>query len=335
MRHIASHKLKVNPIKMTNKISRKTTIFFLVLMLGLGSIPMSSYANSNGNSEEKREDKKEKLERKKIEHREDKEKKVEKKIERKIDRTINKNCRAIFSRLFNAGFFLNQSDINLFIECLRPFGINASFSGVSSSTPDTLAPVISNLSAKPNTVKSTITWNTNEKSDSTVFWSTSAGVNVNSSSTLNLTKSDRVKEHKLVIENLNASTTYYFVVRSKDAYGNTSTSTEGSFTTKQANTDNAPPIISSVTLLVGTSTANIGWHTNENATSRVYYGTSSSLDVNASTTNFVENSTLKQNHSILLSGLSTSTLYYFASESRDANGNRTVTPIFSATTLGL
>ena len=294
-------------------------------MLGLGSLPLSSYAhNGNDKSNEKREDKKEKIEKRNDDR--------EGKKERKVERKENKECRQIFQRLFSRGFFQSQSDINLFIECLRPFGVNASFSGVASSTPDTTGPVISNTSAKPNTIRATISWDTNEKSDSIVFWGSSSGLNLNSSSTLNIVKNEKVKEHKIVIENLSASTTYYFVVRSKDASGNVTTSGETSFTTKSLVTDALPPVISSVGILVGTSTANISWLTNENATSRIYYGTHVGLDVNSSTTSFIENSTLKQNHSMLVTGLATSTTHYFAVESKDGSGNRTVTPVFSATT---
>ena len=323
---------------MTNQISRKTTIFFLILAIGF--MPALSYAKSD----------KEKKNRSKSDNRNER---VEINDDRDNDRDDDDNdknkrkgrneerkdsrkelCRIAFGHLFAPGYIKNwgSDERDFFWNCFVPFGISKKFNGTASSTPDILAPVISNLLAKPNTVKATITWNTNEKSDSAVFWSNSANVNVNSSSTATVTKIEKVKEHKLVIENLTASTTYYFVIRSKDPSGNTSTSTESSFTTKSVSSDSIAPIISSVTLLVGTSTANIGWHTNENATSRVYYGTSSGLDINASTTSFTENSTLKQSHSVLLSNLSTSTLYYFVAESKDANGNKTVTPVFSATT---
>ncbi|MDO8728979.1 MAG: fibronectin type III domain-containing protein [bacterium] len=227
---------------------------------------------------------------------------------------------------------MNNDNFNSFMECLRPFGINARFSGMASSTPDITAPIITNLSIKPNTTKVNISWLTNEKSDSTVFWSTSANIDVNSSSTASSTQSALIRNHQIVIENLTASTTYFIIVRSKDASSNIGTSSETSFTTKTTIPDNFPPVVSEITLLVGTSTVNVGWKTNENATSRVYYGTSIGLDVNASTTNFIENSTLKKNHTLTISNLATSTTYYFAIESKDVNNNRTVTPTFTTTT---
>lgn len=333
---------------MTNTLYKKMTVFSLVLMLGL--MPALSYAdNDNGKKKNKQNDRSERIEKnddrdddrdEDEDEDRDEDRKSEKREKKEKDRKNSDRkelCRTAFGRLFAPGFVNNwgAEEREFFWNCFVPFGIAKKFNGTTSSTTpstDVTAPVISNLLAKPNTVKATITWNTNEKSDSAVFWGTSTGV---TSSSTSLVKNEKVKEHKLVIEGLSASTTYYFVVRSKDASGNTSTSSESSFTTKPVSTDSSAPIISSVTLLMSTSTANISWHTNENATSRVYYGTSSGLDVNASTTSFVENTTLKQNHSILVSGLSTSTLYYFAAESRDGSGNRTVTPVFSATTSGL
>jgi len=103
--------------------------------------------------------------------------------------------------------------------------------------------------------------------------------------------------------------------------------------TASTTSDIIAPNISRITTLVSTSTINIGWKTNENATSRVYYGTSIGLDVNASTTNFIENSALKKNHILTLSDLATSTTYYFALESKDGSNNKKITSIFSATTI--
>ncbi len=325
--------------------SRKLTVLSLILVLGL--LPALSYAKDNDNGK-KRGRSLEKFERVEIkknlhssfdddddeaEDRDDNRRSDRREdwLDKKEDQALAKSCRKVFKRLFGHGFLVNNAEVLTLIECLKPFGINATFSGTASST-DSIAPIISSITVKPNTTKATITWNTNEKSDSTVFWGTSSGVNVNSSSTARVTKNGKVREHKVMIENLSASTTYYFVVRSKDSSGNVSTSPEGTFVTKSLVADVTYPTISNVTLLVGTSSATVSWHTNENATSKVYYGTSASLDVNATSTTFLENTSLKQNHALTISGLATSTLYYFAAESRDASNNRTVTPVFSAST---
>ncbi|MGB3921932.1 MAG: fibronectin type III domain-containing protein [Minisyncoccia bacterium] len=322
---------------------RKLTVFSLVLAILLAPALSFAHDNDNGKKKRKSSDRSERVEinddRDDDSDDDDDDKDDNRRSDRqedwtkkKSDQALAKSCRQVFKRLFGHGFLANNADIADLIECLRPFGVNATFTGTASSTVDTVAPILSNISAKPNTLKAVITWNTNEKSDSTVFWSATAGVNVNSSTTASVTKSDRVKEHKIVLENLTASTTYYFIVRSKDAAGNVSTSSELSFATKSLVADVTAPTISNVTLLVASTSATVSWQTNENATSKVYYGTSASLDVNATSTNFLENTSLKQSHALNLSGLSTSTLYYFAAESRDGSGNRTVTPVFSAST---
>ncbi|MFZ2764108.1 MAG: fibronectin type III domain-containing protein [Minisyncoccia bacterium] len=189
-------------------------MFLLVFSLGLGSFPFASYARDNDDSE-KREDKSE-----------------------KIERSDDKSCRKMFRRLFlTAGFFRNRENINLLIECLKPFGIEAKFVGTASTTPTT--------------------------------------------------------------------------------------------------TDNTPPIISTTKVSIDNTKVNLSWKTNENATSRVYYGTSASLDVNASSTSFVESASLKKNHNLTVSNLASSTAYYMAIESKDGSGNKTVTSAFNVNTLGL
>jgi chitodextrinase len=85
---------------------------------------------------------------------------------------------------------------------------------------DTTAPTITtvnviNISANA----ATITWSTNEPSDSTVLYGTSP-------TKLNLTASDAamVTGHAVNLTNLSKKTTYYFKVQSKDAANNTATS---------------------------------------------------------------------------------------------------------------
>ncbi|MDO8569441.1 MAG: fibronectin type III domain-containing protein [bacterium] len=306
---------------MTNQISRKITVLFLVLMLGLA--PALSYAKGDDNRKDRDE-------------REDREEQVENREER--SRRNNKICFRAFGHLFASGFLKHRGGGDnriLFENCFLPFGISKKFRGVASSTLDATAPIITSLVAKPNTIKATITWHTNEKSDSTVFWSTSANVDVNSSSTASVTKSEKTKDHNVVIEDLTASTTYFVIVHSRDVDSNTGTSAELSFQTKVLAPDNTNPVISNVVLLIGTSTIKVSWGTNENASSRLYYGTSTSLNANATTTSFVENSTPTKNHVISLNGLNPQTQYHLAAESKDPSGNRTVTPTFTASTLGL
>lgn len=98
-------------------------------------------------------------------------------------------------------------------------------------------------------------------------------------------------------------------------------------------TDVTAPIISGV---LATSTASsssrILWNTNESATGKVWYGTSTPVAATG-TTAMASVSSFAMNHDILLSGLSASTTYYFVAESADASGNITRAAESAFTTL--
>jgi len=103
--------------------------------------------------------------------------------------------------------------------------------GPATTTPDTTAPVISEIMATSTTATSTrITWLTNEPADSKLWYSTSSPL-VISTSTPMASSSDLVLNHNLMLSGLNASTTYYYLVYSSDDAGNTASSTEKLFTT--------------------------------------------------------------------------------------------------------
>jgi Concanavalin A-like lectin/glucanases superfamily/Purple acid Phosphatase, N-terminal domain len=104
---------------------------------------------------------------------------------------------------------------------------SADFTFTTSSTPDTTPPIISAISATSITdTGATITWTTNEASDSQVEYglTTSYG----SSTTLDTTM---VTSHSVPISGLTASTLYHYRVKSKDAAGNPQTGTDNTFTT--------------------------------------------------------------------------------------------------------
>lgn len=100
-----------------------------------------------------------------------------------------------------------------------------------ATTTDQTAPVISNLNAT-STASTTayISWLTNEPASGTVWYSTTTPVNVLTASilmngVLNL-------NHAFSLDSLTASITYYYMVKSSDAAGNTATSSEHSFITQ-------------------------------------------------------------------------------------------------------
>ncbi|KKK71259.1 hypothetical protein LCGC14_2915710, partial [marine sediment metagenome] len=81
----------------------------------------------------------------------------------------------------------------------------------TTSTPDTIAPVISNISLSVSTNTANISWNTDEGSDSVVWYSTTTPLIV-SNNTLSVDLSNIVTAHNISLSGLNTSTTYYFII---------------------------------------------------------------------------------------------------------------------------
>ncbi len=99
--------------------------------------------------------------------------------------------------------------------------------------------------------------------------------------------------------------------------------------------DTTAPILSAVgtSNLLGTTTSVI-WTTNEASNSKVWYGTTT--PVSTSNTTMLSNNSLVTSHSLGLSGLATSTTYYFKVVSTDgANNSATSTESSFVTTAGL
>ena len=97
--------------------------------------------------------------------------------------------------------------------------------------------------------------------------------------------------------------------------------------------DTTAPTLSAISASsTASTTGQVIWTTNEPATSKVWYGTSSPLTIGGSTAN-VSTTTLVTSHLLALSGLSASTTYQYAVESRDAAGNAATSSAQSFTTL--
>ncbi|OGZ42569.1 MAG: hypothetical protein A3C80_03685 [Candidatus Ryanbacteria bacterium RIFCSPHIGHO2_02_FULL_45_43] len=104
--------------------------------------------------------------------------------------------------------------------------------GTATTTPDTTAPAISNLTASNITASSTaVSWLTDEEATGNVLMGTSTPVTAPNTLFAN-EHINLLTSHLLNFPNLTASTTYYYIAISKDAAGNTATSTEQSFTTQ-------------------------------------------------------------------------------------------------------
>jgi uncharacterized protein (UPF0335 family) len=187
----------------------------------------------------------------------------------------------------------------------------------ASTTPDKIAPVISNVAIVPSVTTAQVTWTTNENSDSKVYFATSTPILGNSSfgTAGNLSL---VTNHTVSLTGLVPSTTYYYHVVSKDASGNSATSSVYSFNTGAMDTQ--APLIHTVGTNPQVGKANITWITSEAANSRVWYSTSSDV-MNSSSKATVFNSTLVTSHNLELTGLTQGTTYYFLITSTDGAGN--------------
>ncbi|HVP05113.1 MAG TPA: S8 family serine peptidase [Dehalococcoidia bacterium] len=192
-----------------------------------------------------------------------------------------------------------------------------------TTAADTTPPVISNVAATNVTnAGATITWTTNEAATSRVEYglTTSYG-------TLTTLDSNLVTSHSVNLSGLSPSTPYHFHVLSSDAANNPATSGDFSFTTAAA-PDTTPPVITNVASSnLTTSGATITWTTDEPATSRVEYGTTTSYGAFSAL-----DSSLVTSHSVNLSGLAPNTPYHFRVLSSDAANNPATSVDFTFTT---
>jgi hypothetical protein len=182
--------------------------------------------------------------------------------------------------------------------------------GSVTVTVDNTPPIISAITSTGATNSSaTITWTTNEASTSQVEYGTTTSYG--SSTTLS---GALVTSHHAQITGLSASTTYHYRVRSKDAAGNLTISTDSTFTTTN---DTTPPVLSAITATGTLDTSiSIHWATDESADSQVDYGLTASYGSSSTL-----NTSLLTNHSVSLSGLTASTTYHYRVKSKDAASN--------------
>ena len=193
---------------------------------------------------------------------------------------------------------------------------------------DATAPVVSNVSTVSITSTSaTIVWSTNEAATSKVFFGTTSPVSTSTAGWADMTLQS---SHSAPLSSLVANTTYYYVIMSTDAANNSSVSAQGSFMTNPIADVTAPTISALGAVVTGSTTATVSWTTNEAATSKTYYATSS--PVTTASIWSVVNSALVTAHTSMLTGLTASTTYYTIVESRDAANNVSTSSQISFTT---
>jgi hypothetical protein len=198
------------------------------------------------------------------------------------------------------------------------------FQTAGGNPSDFANPVISSVATSSLGVSSvTITWTTDEVSDTNVLYSTDESYGSTQGT------SGYSTSHSVKLVGLTAETTYNFKARSIDASGNSSLSSAYSFTTSAG--DSSGPSISDISSgNITASEATITWTTDEDASSFVEYSTEDGF----SSGTIFGDSSLATSHSITLPKvLSSFTNYYFKVRSTDSQGNETVSSQGSFVTL--
>ncbi|MFA5854428.1 MAG: fibronectin type III domain-containing protein [Patescibacteria group bacterium] len=187
------------------------------------------------------------------------------------------------------------------------------------TTPDSTAPVISNVSATLVTGTSArIVWDTNEDTNSRVDYGTTISYGSN------VAVGAFVNTHAVDLAGLTPSTTYHFRVTSADSSNNSASSADFTFTTS----DTVAPTISNIAVDAITETsARVNWATDELADSTVRYGLTNAYGAT------VTNNGLVANHQLTLNSLAAGTLYHFSVSSADAMANGATSTDQTFTTL--
>ncbi|QQS61592.1 MAG: fibronectin type III domain-containing protein [Candidatus Moraniibacteriota bacterium] len=189
--------------------------------------------------------------------------------------------------------------------------------GGSDQTP----PVLQNVTVESkDTTTVTITWETDELSDSRVEYATTP--NTYTKQTGVSTYADTQAQsglHRVTLTNLTPNTPYFFRVASTDPQGNTGVNDNNG--NGYEVTTNPGPSISGVAVSSASNTqATIFWNTNVPADSVLHY----SENKNGSLIDPITlsgSSVLTKNHQVTLDALTQGTTYYFYVTSTDSQGN--------------
>jgi hypothetical protein len=195
------------------------------------------------------------------------------------------------------------------------------YEGNINSFTTTARPRISNIKredieGEPSSTQR-FTWDTNTATSSGLIYSAQGEQQLEAiDSKLTLT-------HSLTLTGLKDTTTYGYVIRSRDSAGNTVTSERAEFTTAL---DTRPPKITDVvveTAIRGSGTEargqiTVAWKTDEPSTSQVAFGQGQSGDYTGRT---YEDGTMTTEHVVVISDLPTSSVYHVQAISHDVAQN--------------
>ncbi len=166
-----------------------------------------------------------------------------------------------------------------------------------------------------------VTWKTNVSTDSVVRYSTD-GIRYDEKSS-----SELATDHEIVISNMADNSKYSIYVTGRDQFGNLATSEKSEFTTPK---DSRAPKISNVVMessSIGNNSTDkaqvvVSWKTDEPSTSQVEYG--QGVNKENYTNKTVLDSTLTNNHLVVISGLDPGKPYHLRVISSDNSNNQAV-----------
>ena len=293
-----------------SKFLRIAGMTFAIAIIASSMQPLLASAHEGSNSGKGNKEKTEKV-------KENKEKKEDKKGDR--DHRFNGKCLpwgilhawGVDKRLEN-GKGLPAGLFKKFAKCDQP---NA------TTTPDTVAPKISDIKVVKATSTAAISWKTNESTTGSVKYST----NSNLTSGTTVSDGSLVLNHKMDLAGLTPDTKYYYRITVSDAKGNVKESSILDFRTNvlpsvPEQDTVAPNIVYAATANLKATSTRLVWITNEASDSKVWISTSSPVDISGAAT--VSSSASVYYHDITLDNLATSTQYFYTVSSTDSSGNR-------------
>lgn len=207
-------------------------------------------------------------------------------------------------------------------------GMSAETSFTTPAVPDQTTPVITSLDGNKTVVAGateTVTINAYDPKNGSLTYKADWG---DSGSMMRAAAETPFTQTASFSHIYDTAGTYTATFTASNEAGKTATST---MTIKVTAADTTGPVITGVKANDITATGStVAWTTDEASTSRVYYSTTTPVDTSTAST--VSSSTPSTDHSLVLSGLTSNTLYHFIVEAIDALGNKSVSSESSFTT---
>ena len=249
-------------------------------------------------------------------------------VYRSTDQTTYTKIAAINSVAYTDTGLSSTSTYSYKITAVDSAGAESAYSSIVTKTPTGkfVEPplVVSGPDVKATATTAVVTWSTDRPSSSFVAYS------VDDLYAESRGQVDNVTAHKVILTGLQPGTNYHFKSQSydenRDYLATDSYSTAYSF-----KTDVAPGVAEVVISDINLTSAIISWKTTTVATSKIYYGLTSTYGQELS-----DNSgSGVSNHTIKLTNLSHSSAYHFKIVGTDTDGNNLVSDDYSFSTLML